>query len=153
MTFRSLQIDEVGIAGSQSSPTRNVLVSTPLFDRKAQAAAPVSTLEAALRLTPSVDLRERGGKGAQADISIRGGSFDQTMVLLNGIDFTDARTGHQSHSLPVDLETVSAVELLDGLPGVGAYAGAVNIRTAPLMPDYLRFDASGGSYGYGYAKL
>ncbi len=153
MTFRSLQIDEVGIAGSQSSPTRNVLVSTPLFDRKAQAAAPVSTLEAALRLTPSVDLRERGGKGAQADISIRGGSFDQTMVLLNGIDFTDARTGHQSHSLPVDLETVSAVELLDGLPGVGAYAGAVNIRTAPLMPDYLRFDASGGSYGYGYANL
>lgn len=151
--LRSLQIDEVGISGSQSSPTRNVLASTPLFDRKAQAAAPVQTLEAALRLTPSVDLRERGGKGAQADISIRGGSFDQTMVLLNGIDFTDARTGHQSHSLPVDLEAISAVELLDGLPGVGAYAGAVNIRTAPLLPEYLRFDASGGSYGYGYANL
>lgn len=151
--LRSLQIDEVGISGSQSSPTRNVLASTPLFDRKAQTAAPVQTLEAALRLTPSVDLRERGSKGAQADISIRGGSFDQTMVLLNGIDFTDARTGHQSHSLPVDLEAISAVELLDGLPGVGAYAGAVNIRTAPLLPEYLRFDASGGSYGYGYANL
>lgn len=150
---RSLRIDEVGISGSQSSPMRNVLAVTPLFDRKAQAAAPVQTLEAALRLTPSIDLRERGGKGAQADISIRGGSFDQTMVLLNGIDFTDARTGHQSHSLPVDLEAISAIELVDGLPGVGAYAGAVNIRTAPLMPDYLRFDASGGSYGYGYANL
>ncbi len=150
---RSLRIDEVGISGSQSAPMRNVLAVTPLFDRKAQAAAPVQTLEAALRLTPSIDLRERGGKGAQADISIRGGSFDQTMVLLNGIDFTDARTGHQSHSLPVDLEAISAVELVDGLPGVGAYAGAVNIRTAPLMPDYLRFDASGGSYGYGYANL
>ncbi len=150
---RSLRIDEVGISGSQSSPMRNVLAATPLFDRKAQAAAPVQTLEAALRLTPSIDLRERGGKGAQADISIRGGSFDQTMVLLNGIDFTDARTGHQSHSLPVDLEAISAIESVDGLPGVGAYAGAVNIRTAPLMSDYLRFDASGGSYGYGYANL
>lgn len=150
---RSLQIDEVGISGSQSSPTHNVLACTPLFDRKSQAAAPVQTLEAALRLAPSIDLRERGGKGAQADISIRGGSFDQTMVLLNGIDFTDARTGHQSHSLPVDLELVSAVELVDGLPGVGAYAGAVNIRTAPLMPNYVRLDASGGSYGYGYANL
>ena len=54
------------------------------------------------------------------------------MVLLNGIDFTDARTGHQSHALPVDLDCISAVELIDGVPGVGAYAGAVNIRTAPL---------------------
>lgn len=151
--LRSLQIDEVGISGRQSSPMRNVLATTSLFDRKAQAAAPVQTLEAALRLAPSVDLRERGGKGAQADIYIRGGSFDQTMVLLNGIDFTDARTGHQSHALPVDLEAISAVELLDGLPGIGAFAGAVNIRTAPLLPEYLRLDAAGGSYGYGYANL
>lgn len=151
--IRSLRIDEVGISGSQSAPTPNALATMTLFDRKAQTAAPVQTLEAALRLTPSVDLRERGGRGAQADIAIRGGSFDQTMMLLNGIDFTDARTGHQSHSLPVDLETISAVELIDGLPGVGAYAGAVNIRTVPLYPNHLRFDASGGSYGYGYANL
>lgn len=151
--LRALQIDEVGISGRQTAPMRNVLATTPLFDRKAQTAAPVQTLESALRLAPSVDLRERGGKGAQADILIRGGSFDQTMVLLNGIDFSDARTGHQSHALPVDLEAISAVDLLDGLPGVGAFAGAVNIRTAPLAPDYLRLDASGGSYGYGYAHL
>ena len=93
--LKTLRIDEVGISGSQSAPTRSVQSQTPLFDRKAQAAAPVQTLESALRLAPSVDIRERGGKGMQADIFIRGGSFDQTMVLLNGIDFTDARTGHQ----------------------------------------------------------
>lgn len=126
--LKTLRIDEVGISGSQSAPTRNVQSQTPLFDRKAQAAAPVQTLESALRLAPSVDIRERGGKGMQADIFIRGGSFDQTMVLLNGIDFTDARTGHQSHSLPVDIDCISAVDLLDGVPGVGAFAGAVNIR-------------------------
>ena len=151
--LKTLRIDEVGISGSQSAPTRNVQSQTPLFDRKAQAAAPVQTLESALRLAPSVDIRERGGKGMQADIFIRGGSFDQTMVLLNGIDFTDARTGHQSHSLPVDLDCISAVDLLDGVPGVGAYAGAVNIRTAPLRPTYLRFEGTGGQYGYAYACL
>lgn len=151
--LRTMRIDEVGISGSQSSPTRNAQSQTPLFDRKAQAAAPVQTLEAALRLAPSIDVRERGGRGAQADISIRGGSFDQTMVLLNGIDFTDARTGHQSHALPVDIDCISSVELVDGLPGVGAYAGAVNIRTAPLHPTYLRFEGSGGQYGYAYANL
>ena len=151
--LKTLRIDEVGISGSQSAPTRNVQSQTPLFDRKAQAAAPVQTLESALRLAPSVDIRERGGKGMQADIFIRGGSFDQTMVLLNGIDFTDARTGHQSQSLPVDIDCISAVDLLDGVPGVGAFAGAVNIRTAPLKPTYLRFEGAGGQHGYAYANL
>ena len=151
--LKTWRIREVGITGSQTAPVRSAQSHTPLFDRKAQAPAPVQTLEAALRLAPSVDVRERGGKGAQADIFIRGGSFDQTMVLLNGIDFTDARTGHQSHALPVDLDCISSVELLDGVPGVGAYAGAVNIRTAPLRPTYLRFEGSGGQYGYAYANL
>ncbi len=151
--LKTLRIREVGIQGSQTAPTRTVQSQTPLFDRKAQAAAPVQTLEAALRLSPSVDLRERGSKGTQADIYVRGGSFDQTMILLNGIDFTDARTGHQSHSLPVDLDCISGAELLEGVPGVGAYAGAVNIRTAPLRPTYLRFEGSGGQHGYAYANL
>ena len=151
--LRTLRIERVGITGSRTAPTRSTLAQTPLFDRKAEAAAPLRTPEAALRLAPSVDLRERGGSGAQADISIRGGSFDQTMVLLNGIDFTDARTGHQSHALPVDLDAVAGIDLIEGVAGVGAYAGAVNIRTAPLAPDYLRFDGSGGSYGYGHAAL
>ncbi len=151
--LRELRIREVGISGSRPAPVRSVRSQTPLFDRKAQAAAPYQTLESALRTAPSVDIRERGGKGAQADISVRGGSFDQTMVLLNGIDFTDARTGHQSHSLPVDLDIVSGVELLEGIPGIGAYAGAVDIRTAPLLSEYLRFEGVGGQYGYAYANL
>lgn len=151
--LRELRIREVGISGSLPAPLRTAQSQTPLFDRKAQAAAPYPTLEAALRTAPAVDLRERGGRGAQADISVRGGSFDQTMILLNGIDFTDARTGHQSHSLPVDLDCISGVDLLEGIPGVGAYAGAVNIRTAPLRPEYLRFEGAGGQYGYGYANL
>lgn len=151
--FRTLVIEDVGVTGTLASPTRNAQSQTPLFDRKTQDAAPVQTLEAALRLAPSVDIRERGGKGTQADISVRGGSFDQTMILLNGIDFTDARTGHQSHSLPVDLEVVSSADLIEGVPGVGAYAGAVNVRTAPLRPRYLRLDAAGGAYGYAYGNL
>ena len=151
--LRELRIREVGISGASAAPVRSVRSQTPLFDRKAQAAAPFQTLESALRAAPSVDLRERGGKGTQADISIRGGSFDQTMVLLNGIDFSDARTGHQSHSLPVDLDCISGVELLEGIPGIGAFAGAVNVRTAPLAPRYLRFEGVGGQYGYAYANL
>lgn len=150
---RLLQIDEVAIVGTKTSPVRGTMSPTVLFDRTAVEAAPLLTLESALRLAPSIDLRERGGRGVQADILIRGGSFDQTMILLNGINFTDARTGHQSHSLPVDLECIAGAELIDGVTGVGAYAGAVNVRTRPLGDRYLRIEASGGGDGYAYGNL
>lgn len=151
--YREVEIEGVGVMGSKQNPTRSLVSQTVVFDRRSEAAAPLQTLESALRLSPSIDVRERGGKGVQADISIRGGSFDQTMVLLNGINFTDARTGHQTHSLPVDMEWVAGVELIDAVPGVGAYAGAVNIRTAPLAERYLRLEATGGAHGYAYGNL
>ncbi|MEG1621741.1 MAG: TonB-dependent receptor [Alistipes sp.] len=148
-----VKIDEIGIVGSKAAPTRSTMSQTALYNREASAAAPVTTLETALRLSPSIDVRERSGQGVQADISIRGGSFDQTMVLLNGINFTDARTGHQTHSLPVDMDCIAGIDLIDGLTGVGAFAGAVNIRTQPLKPRYLRLEAQGGGDGYAYANL
>ncbi|MFR9652920.1 MAG: TonB-dependent receptor [Rikenellaceae bacterium] len=149
----NVDLEGVGVILSKESPTRSAFTQTPIFDRGTETLAPLQSMESALRLSPSIDVRERGGKGVQADLSIRGGSFDQTMVLLNGINFTDARTGHQTHSLPIDMESISGIELIDGISGVGAYAGAINIRTAPLEPAYLKVDLSGGSYGYGYGSL
>ncbi|MFI3281308.1 MAG: TonB-dependent receptor plug domain-containing protein [Rikenellaceae bacterium] len=151
--FKVVDIDDVGVTLEKESPTRSAMAQTQLFSRATQAAAPLQTLESALRLSPSIDVRERGGKGIQTDLSIRGGSFDQTMVLLNGINFTDARTGHQTHSLPIDIESVAGIDLIDGVSGVGAYAGAINVRTAPLEPTYGRVELVGGQHGYGYANL
>ncbi len=152
--LRTVELLDVGITHTNESPTRSAMLQSPIFDRKVETLAPLQTLEQALRLSPSIDVRERGGKGVQTDISIRGGSFDQTQVMLNGINFTDARTGHQTHSLPIDIESVVGVELIDGVSGVGAYAGAINIRTAPIQSDpYLKLDLSGGDNAYGYANL
>lgn len=150
---RVMRIEPIGVTGTRLSPSRSIQSQTPVFDRGTEAAAPFQTLEDALRLSPSIDIRERSGKGVQADISIRGGSPDQTMMLLNGINFTDARTGHQTHSLPIDMDCVSGIELIEGIPGVGAYAGAVNVRTVPLYRNYLRLKAEGGQHGYGYTNL
>ncbi len=151
--WRSVEMQDVGVSSSRENPTRSTMLQTPIFDRATEAAAPIQTLEGALRLSPSIDVRERGGKASQADISIRGGSFDQTMVMLNGINFTDARTGHQTHSLPIDIENIAGVELVDGVAGVGAYAGAINIRTAPLKDNYIAAELSAGDYGYLYNAL
>lgn len=151
--YKEVEIETVGIEGRKASPMRSAMSSTSVFNRNAGASAPVQTLESALRLSPAIDLRERGGRGTQADIMLRGGSFDQTMVMLNGINFTDARTGHQTHSLPIDVDCIAGIDLIDGVSGVGAYAGALNIRTMPLRPRYLRIEGAGGGDGYAYGNL
>lgn len=151
--YRSVEMEAVGVSGRRATTARSLTSQTPVFNRTTESVAPLQTLESALRLSPAVDIRERGGKGVQTDISIRGGSFDQTMVTLNGINFTDARTGHQSHSLPIDINAVSAINVIDGVSGVGAYAGAVDIRTAPLYPRYISAELTGGGHGYMYGSL
>ena len=62
----------------------------------------------------SIHVRERGPDGTQADLSIRGSSFDQVLVLINGLRVSDAQTGHHAMDLPLPLEAVQQVEVLRG---------------------------------------
>ncbi len=97
---------------------------------------------------PGVDIRTRGVHGVQSDLSIQGGSFDQSLVLLNGIDMTNPQTGHFSLDLPVDLIMAQRLEILKGPAskkyGLSAYTGAVNVITEP--GDSLDFRAH-AAYG------
>lgn len=106
-----------------------------------------ASLEDALDRAPQIDVRSRGARGTQADISLRGSSPDQAMVLLNGVNFTDPRTGHQSHALPVPPGLFNRVDFLSNTQSMGAYAGALDFRTRFFTNDILGFDASGGSFG------
>lgn len=151
--WSAVTLKEVGVTGKKAVSARKSLSRTPVYDRMTQADAPLQTIESALKLSPAVDVRERGAKGVQTDFMVRGGSFDQTMVSLNGINFTDARTGHQSHSLPIDINIVSGISVVDGVSGVGAYAGAIDIHTAPLRPRYISAELTGGMHGYLYCNL
>lgn len=149
----TVALNEVSVTGKQWNNARQSISQTPVYNRTAMSSAPVQTIEGALKLSPAVDVRERGGKGVQTDFLVRGGSFDQSMVLLNGINFTDPRTGHQSHSLPVDIDIVSNISVIDGVTGVGAYSGAVDIVTAPLRSRYLSAQLSGGRHDYLYGNM
>lgn len=117
----------------------------------------VHSLADLVSLLPGVDLRVRGVGDAQADLALRGGTFDQTLILLNGINFTDAQTGHFALDLPVDLSMVQRIELLSPAQlmarGIVAFAAAVNIVVVEEYADRLRADISGGSYGTADASL
>lgn len=104
-----------------------------------------------LALDPSLDLRQRAADGVQADLSIRGSSFGQTLVLLNGQRMNDAQSGHHDMDIPVPLEAVSRVEVLRGsgstMYGSDAVAGAVNIITTPPEGTEIRLRTAFGNFG------
>ncbi|BCS33953.1 TonB-dependent receptor [Luteitalea sp. TBR-22] len=94
---------------------------------------PVASVTDALRLLPGVWVRQRGPFGSQTDISIRGASFGQTLVLIDGVRVNDPQTGHHNGDLPVALEDIARIELLAGagssLHGADAVGGVINIIT------------------------
>lgn len=109
-----------------------------------------ATFTDVLTFAPGVEARTRGAYGAQADISIRGGGFDQCLVLLNGVDITDAQTGHHNLDIPVRPEFIERIEVLTGPGarefGAGAFSGAINIVTRQAAANGFRGKLAGGQY-------
>ena len=110
-----------------------------------------------LALLPGLDLRSRGANDVQGDLSVNGGTFDQMVVLLNGINLTDAQTGHHNLDMPIDIAMVERVELLTSSQlmarGIVSFCGAVNIVVSDAYCDRLLAEVSGGSYGTAKASV
>jgi vitamin B12 transporter len=114
-------------------------------------ALPVQSVQGLLKYMMNVDVRERGPLGVQADLSLRGGSFDQIMILLNGVNITDPQSGHHNLNLPVDLNSIDRIEILEGpaarVYGPNAFSGAVNIVTATSGKNKVSANAMAGEHG------
>ena len=110
-----------------------------------------------LHLDPSVDLKQRGADGVQADLSIRGASFGQSLVLLNGLRVNDPQSGHHNMDIPVPLEAISRIEVLHGagstLYGVDAVGGAVNFLTARPRATEIRGRIGFGNFGFNQQRI
>ena len=123
-----------------------------MIGRKEIEAAPVQNVQDLLEYVAGVDVRQRGTEGVQADVSIRGGTFDQILILLNGINITDPQTGHHNLNLPVSLAQIERIEVLEGptarVYGPNAFSGAINIVTRQEESNSLRLSSSAGSFGY-----
>lgn len=121
-----------------------------VIDKTEIKRAAVQSLDQLLDYVAGVDIRQRGTNGTQADVSVRGGSFDQVLVLLNGVNITDPQTGHFNLDIPLDLSDVSRIEILQGssarLLGPNAFSGAINIVTENLGKKALNVQLTGGSF-------
>ncbi len=112
---------------------------------------PIESIPEILSYSPGVDIRQRGPVGVQSDIGIRGGTFEQTLILLNGMKLTDPQTGHHMMNIPVPFDNIGRIEVLKGpgarIYGQNAFAGAVNFITEIPSERRIRFRGYGGSFG------
>lgn len=112
---------------------------------------PAQSIDALLEHVLFLDVRQRGANGVQSDVSIRGGSFDQTMILLNGINISDPQTGHHNMNLPVDADDISRIEILGGPGarcfGANAFGGVINVITKREKANNAHLRVSAGDFG------
>jgi len=130
LNFTTLQITEKRFADQSlmnEGHTVQIISSADI------QALPVKTIAEVLTYVAGIDLDERGLLGAQADLSLQGAGFEQTLILVNGIPMRDAQTGHHLMNLPVDINQIERIEITYGaagrLYGSNALAGAINFVT------------------------
>lgn len=147
ITLNEIQVSGKRAPGIYQETGRQIAV----ISREQIEKLPAQSIQGLLRTALGVDIRERGPLGMQADISMRGGSFDQVMVLLNGINVTDPQTGHYGLNLPVDLASVERIEILRGpaarVHGPNAFDGAINFVTKSGSENKVSAQLTAGDHG------
>jgi vitamin B12 transporter len=144
-------IPEVTVQGKfLELPVRKVNENITIISKKEIQNSPAKSVEEILAEYTGFDIRRRGGNGVQADVSLRGSTFEQVLILVNGLKINDSQTGHNSMSVPFDLMSVEKIEIIKGPAarrfGQNAYAGVVNIITKPSSENQVTVSASGGDF-------
>jgi len=130
----TIAIAEVSILDNRlntplSKENRNIYV----IDKSEIKKMPVRSLQDILQYASGIDLRQRGAFGSQADVSMDGGSFEQTLILLNGTKIMDHQTAHNALNLPIPIEAIERIEVVRGpaarVYGNNSLTGVLNIVT------------------------
>lgn len=155
---RELTLQEVVISAQRGPVLQSELMRVvQVISRAEIEQAPVADLASLLEHARGLDIRKRGSFGMQADVSVRGGTFDQVLILLNGINITDPQTGHHNLNVPVSLQSIERIEVLQGpgarLFGPNAFSGAINIITRQPVNNHLGLSIEAGQYAFGSAAV
>jgi hypothetical protein len=120
---------------AQTAVLPEVTVYSPRVANQSPAgtfAMPVS----ALRYEPRVDIQARNLAEGQADVTIRGGTFESTGFQVGALTLTDPQTGHYFAEIPIAPAMLGAPEVVTGtdlaLRGTNATAGAIDYSWRPI---------------------
>ena len=144
-------LESVSVTGSRVPISLNQSARmVTVLDSASIATIPANSINDLLKFAVGVDVRQRGVMGMQTDISIRGGTFDQIAILLNGVSISDPQTGHNAGDFPVDISEIDRIEILEGPAartyGTSSLLGAVNIVTKTHENSGISARVEGGSH-------
>ncbi len=155
---KEIELDPITITASlipvsASKTGRNILIIKGDLLQK----LPVQSIDELLRYVPGIEVQSRGPMGAQSDITIRGGTFQQVLVILDGIRLNDPLTGHFNSYIPISPAEIDRIEILKGassaIYGTEAVGGVVHIISktfaAKKQTDGYKFNAqlTAGDFG------
>jgi len=145
-----ISMPEIIVEGMRLSDTlSNLNTDVQVITRKQIESLPVQSVNELLMTISGVDMRRRGPAGVQGDLTIDGSTFDQVLVLINGVKMSDPQTGHHMMNIPVPLESIDHIEIIRGASGrsygVNALAGVINIITKIPQKDMAFAEVHAGS--------
>lgn len=145
------EIDEVNLQGRfLSIPYNDVNENVTVITKQQIQNSPATSIDELLQFHSGLDIKRRGSNGVQSDITIRGSSFEQVLILVNGIRMNDSQTGHNTFNLPFDISAVERIEIMKGssakLYGQNVYAGVINIVTKSSSEEQVTIKAQGGDF-------
>lgn len=148
----TIQLQSVTVtAGIIRNEIKNTARNITVIGRRTIEASPVKTLDGVLQYAMNVDVRSRAAFGVQADISIRGGHYDQTLILVDGVKVNDPQTGHHALNIPVPFSMIEKIEVLQGgasrVFGPSAFSGVINIITRTPARSEGEVRVAAGEYG------
>ena len=118
---------------------------------------PVHSIDELLRYLPGVEVQARGPMGAQSDIVLRGGTFQQVLVILDGVRLNDPNTGHFSSYIPIAPSEIERIEILKGaasaIYGSEAVGGVIHIISKTfaaiqnISKSNVKAQVTAGEYG------
>ena len=115
--------------------------------------SPATNVSDLLQEITGIDVRRRGVGGVQGDLYIRGGGFDQTLLLVDGMKMDDAQTGHHTLNMILPLYLIERIEVIKGpaarIFGQNAFNGAINIVTKDVTGEKKQIDMSLKEISYG----
>ncbi|MGA0012856.1 MAG: TonB-dependent receptor [Flavobacteriaceae bacterium] len=144
-------LGEVVLQGRIAETYVNESKSVIVYSAEAMAQSGALHLVDFLQQVAGLDVRRRGVGPTQADFNLRGGTFDQTLLLIDGIALEDAQTGHHLANFLPPIALIERVEIVRGassrIYGQNAFSGAINIVTKRTLESGVQSELQGGSFG------
>ena len=152
-TEKSVSLDSVVIASSRTNITKaQADHQITIITEEQIQAYPTNSIDELLRYVSGMEVLSRSTFGAQADISIRGGTFNQVLVMVDGVRINDPLTGHFNNYLPIAIAEIHRIEIVkgssSGIYGSDAVGGIIHIISKTFAKTYDNESTQGELEGW-----